>query len=78
MCPSGDVDITVLREGDRLKVGEYNLEVVDLPGHTPGQIGLWEADKGYLFSGDHILSDISPNISAWDLEVDYLDVYAKP
>ncbi len=28
------------------------IEVLHLPGHSPGSIGLWEAATGTLFSGD--------------------------
>ena len=71
------VDITILREGDRFELGGFNLEVIELPGHTPGQLGLWESNKKYLLSGDHIMADVSPNIAAWDLTGDYLDQYIK-
>ena len=71
----GFVDLAVLREGDRFEIGGFDLRVIDLYGHTPGQIGLWEPDKKYLFCGDHILNDISPNITAWDLSTDYLGIY---
>jgi glyoxylase-like metal-dependent hydrolase (beta-lactamase superfamily II) len=30
------------------------FEVIHLPGHSPGSIGLWEAASAILFSGDAI------------------------
>jgi glyoxylase-like metal-dependent hydrolase (beta-lactamase superfamily II) len=42
----------VLEEGDVLDLGERKLEILHLPGHTPGEIGLWEDETGTLFSGD--------------------------
>jgi glyoxylase-like metal-dependent hydrolase (beta-lactamase superfamily II) len=42
----------LLDEGDVLDLGERKLEVMHLPGHTPGEIGLWEDETGTLFSGD--------------------------
>jgi glyoxylase-like metal-dependent hydrolase (beta-lactamase superfamily II) len=42
----------VVDEGDVLDLGDRRLTVLHLPGHTPGEIGLWEADRGTLFSGD--------------------------
>ena len=30
------------------------FEVLHLPGHSPGSIGLWEAGTGVLFSGDAV------------------------
>jgi glyoxylase-like metal-dependent hydrolase (beta-lactamase superfamily II) len=41
-------------EGDVIDLGDRRFEVVHLPGHSPGSIGLWEADTGTLFSGDAI------------------------
>ncbi len=71
------VEIEPIPEGGRLEYGGFSLTAVSLPGHTPGQTGLWGAKKGYLFSGDHILADISPNITAWDLENDYLKLFRQ-
>jgi glyoxylase-like metal-dependent hydrolase (beta-lactamase superfamily II) len=42
----------VLDDGDVLDLGERKLSVLHLPGHTPGEIGLWEDETGTLFSGD--------------------------
>jgi glyoxylase-like metal-dependent hydrolase (beta-lactamase superfamily II) len=39
-------------EGDVVDLGDRAFEVLHLPGHTPGEIGLWEAETGTLFSGD--------------------------
>jgi glyoxylase-like metal-dependent hydrolase (beta-lactamase superfamily II) len=44
----------LLAEGDVLDLGDRALEVLHLPGHSPGSIGLWEAASGTLFSGDAI------------------------
>lgn len=46
-------------------MGEYTLEVIAAPGHTPGQICLWMADQQVLFTADHVLFDITPNITMW-------------
>lgn len=42
----------ILDEGDVIDLGDRGLTVLHLPGHTPGEIGLWEAETGTLFSGD--------------------------
>lgn len=44
----------VLEEGDVIDLGDRAFEVLHLPGHSPGSIGLWEAATGILFSGDAI------------------------
>lgn len=41
-------------EGDIIDLGDRQFEVLHLPGHSPGSIGLWEAATGTLFSGDAI------------------------
>ena len=35
-------------------IGNRRFEVLHLPGHSPGSIGLWEKDSGIFFSGDAI------------------------
>ena len=54
-----------LEDGDVLTAGDYALEVLAVPGHTPGQICLWLASEGILFTADHVLFDITPNIAMW-------------
>ena len=44
----------IVEEGDVVDLGDRNFEVLHLPGHSPGSIGLWEAASGTLFSGDAI------------------------
>ena len=43
-----------LEAGDVIDPGDRHFEVLHLPGHTPGSIGLWESASGTLFSGDAI------------------------
>lgn len=59
------VRFTLVQEGDRLPVGEYEFECVDTPGHTWGHICLYEPRRKIFVSGDHILGAITPNISVW-------------
>ncbi len=56
---------TPLSDGDTLSAGGYTLEVLETPGHTPGQLCLWLASEGILFTADHVLFDITPNIAMW-------------
>ena len=44
----------LVEEGDVIDLGDRVFEVLHLPGHSPGSIGLWEAATGTLFSGDAI------------------------
>lgn len=41
-------------EGDTLDLGDRSFEILHLPGHSRGSIGLWERTTGVLFSGDAI------------------------
>ena len=41
-------------DGDVVDLGDRQFEVLHLPGHSPGSIGLWEAETGTLFSGDAV------------------------
>ena len=43
-----------MSEGNIVDLGNRAFEVLHLPGHSPGSIGLWEAATGTLFSGDAI------------------------
>lgn len=44
----------LLEEGDSIDLGGHRYEVLHLPGHSPGGIGLFEADTGILFAADTI------------------------
>jgi glyoxylase-like metal-dependent hydrolase (beta-lactamase superfamily II) len=44
----------VVEEGDVIDLGNRHFEVLHLPGHSSGSIGLWESSTGTLFSGDAI------------------------
>lgn len=52
-------------DGNTFDYGGYHFQALDTPGHTPGQMVLWEATHGILLLGDHVLFDITPNITAW-------------
>ena len=41
-------------EGDAIEVGPYCLEVVLIPGHTPGSIALLDRKHRFLISGDSV------------------------
>ena len=54
-----------LRDGQILEVGGRKLKCMQVPGHTPGHMCYCLEEEGILFTGDHVLFDISPNIIAW-------------
>ena len=42
----------LLQDGDRIDLGGRVIEALHTPGHSPGHLCFWEAERGYLFSGD--------------------------
>ncbi len=56
-----EVDVTV-NDGDILEVGGLKLEIMHLPGHCPGQIGVWNKHSGTLYSADimHFPTPLGP------------------
>jgi len=48
------VPTRLVDEGDVIDLGNRHFQVLHLPGHSPGSIGLWEEQTGILFSGDAI------------------------
>lgn len=42
----------LLDEGDVIDLGDHAYQVLHLPGHSPGSIGLWDISERVLFSGD--------------------------
>ena len=44
----------IVDEGDVIDLGDRAFTVLHLPGHSPGSIGLWDAESGVLFSGDAV------------------------
>ena len=52
-----------LDNGDSISNGTFEFEVMLTPGHSAGHICLYEARRKLLFSGDHILFEITPNVS---------------
>ncbi|ACB84417.1 MBL fold metallo-hydrolase [Natranaerobius thermophilus] len=62
--PEISKEFTFIQEDEVIEVGDYQLKCIETPGHTPGNICLYDDDKKILFSGDHVLWNITPNISA--------------
>ncbi|ANU12109.1 MBL fold metallo-hydrolase [Planococcus antarcticus DSM 14505] len=54
-----------LKEGDSVKIGHFEYRVICTPGHSDGMICFYNEEQKTLFSADHILPKITPNISYW-------------
>jgi glyoxylase-like metal-dependent hydrolase (beta-lactamase superfamily II) len=74
------VDVTPLTAGDTVPVGDFDVEVVHLPGHAAGLVAYaFERDgRREAFVGDAVLPKYTPNVGGADVRVDrplqqYLD-----
>ncbi len=67
----------IIKEDHVINIGNYSLKCLKTPGHTKGHMCLFEPEKKILFSGDHILGSITPNISLWSLDDNPLKDYFK-
>jgi glyoxylase-like metal-dependent hydrolase (beta-lactamase superfamily II) len=54
-----EVDATV-DDGDVLAIQDLRLSVIATPGHCEAHVVFYEPELRVLFSGDHLLTDISP------------------
>jgi glyoxylase-like metal-dependent hydrolase (beta-lactamase superfamily II) len=52
----------ILNDGDEIDLSNDKFKIIWTPGHSIGHICLFDQKKRYLFSGDHILSRITPHI----------------
>jgi glyoxylase-like metal-dependent hydrolase (beta-lactamase superfamily II) len=68
---------SLLDDNDFIRIGDYNLQCLLTPGHTEGHICLYDEKKQILFSGDHVLYDITPHIESWSYEVNSLKNYLE-
>ncbi len=41
-----------LKEGEQVKFGNSSLEIIFLPGHSPGHVGFYDPNQKFLVSGD--------------------------
>jgi hydroxyacylglutathione hydrolase len=79
MEKAGRIDrVVMLRGGERIEVGPHLLEVIPTPGHTKGDICLYEHHNRILFSGDtlfpssateNILADSDPQLGDMEQQI---------
>nr|WP_303647075.1 MBL fold metallo-hydrolase [Haloarchaeobius salinus] len=79
-----DASVEPFDDGDRFAVGDREVEVWHLPGHTVGQSGfvLDDGDERALFSGDALLPKYTPNVGGADVRDEdalqhYLDALVR-
>ncbi|MFJ8861807.1 MBL fold metallo-hydrolase [Streptomyces sp. NPDC102451] len=61
-APPADV---LLEDGEAIRVPGLDLRVIWTPGHSPGHSCFYEPDRRLLFSGDHVLPRITPQIAVY-------------
>ena len=66
---------TYVADGDVLTYGGRRMEVIFTPGHTPGHVCLYDRANKVMFLGDHVLFNITPNITTWPFFEDPLGHY---
>ncbi len=66
-----------VEEGNIVDAGRVKLSVIFTPGHSPGHACLYDHNNKLLFSGDHILFTITPNITWWPTLENSLEVYME-
>jgi glyoxylase-like metal-dependent hydrolase (beta-lactamase superfamily II) len=52
----------MLEDGDIISNDSFELEVLWTPGHSPGHICLYEREKKFILTGDHVLYDTTPHV----------------
>jgi glyoxylase-like metal-dependent hydrolase (beta-lactamase superfamily II) len=52
--PQRTVPTHLVRGGDEIDLGDRRVTIMDLPGHTPGSIGLIDHEERALVSGDAV------------------------
>ena len=75
--PNTSLNLCVSKDGDMISIGDYLFECIETPGHTEGHICLYEPSKKIFICGDHILVDITPNITLSSEERNPLKEYLK-
>lgn len=75
--PANRIEYTGIWDGFVIDLGNYRLRCIGTPGHTPGHMCLYDQEHRILFSGDHILFDITPNITSWMDVEDSLGSYLQ-
>ncbi|MFD4556574.1 MBL fold metallo-hydrolase [Streptomyces sp. NPDC058469] len=53
----------LIQDGDRPLGPGSSLSAIWTPGHTPGHVCFFDAERNVMLTGDHVLPRITPNIS---------------
>jgi len=70
-------NVKFVNDGELIKIGETTLRIIETPGHSPHHICIYLEEEKLLFTGDHVLPDITPNIRLPIGEEDPLEEYLQ-
>ncbi|GAC44412.1 MBL fold metallo-hydrolase [Paenibacillus popilliae] len=56
-------EVEFLRDGEQAAFGGRIWDVLETDGHAPGHLSFYHAASGLMLAGDHVLPQISPNVS---------------
>ncbi len=59
---------THLQHGEKIRIGDYEWEILIAYGHAPGHVTLFNPQMNCLISGDQLLPTISTNIAVYATE----------
>ena len=51
-----------LEDGDTISNDSFEFEVLWTPGHSPGHICLYERERRFILTGDHVLYETTPHV----------------
>lgn len=58
-------EVLPLQEGEKIEFGAGAARVLHAPGHADYQVILYDEGRKILFSADHVMLEITPNIGLW-------------
>jgi len=64
-APNIPFNVTTFSDNFKFKISKYEFTSIMTEGHTPGHSCLYMANEKIMFLGDHVLFDITPNITNW-------------
>lgn len=72
----------LIEDGQELRIPGWDLVTVWTPGHSPGHVCFHDPQRRFLFSGDHVLPRITPNVTVHTQQppnplADFLDSLRK-
>lgn len=50
-----EIDLLPYQKGTRFDLGDRGFSAIEIPGHTPGSMGLYNSNEKILFAGDSIV-----------------------